>query len=399
MKNVVVGLSVLGLLGLSGCDDDIRVDVDIDEGVEEDVPVPAVFNGTNISASEYPSVGMIVDYTNFSTGSFGLCSGTLISPRIVLTAAHCVDDAAPAQLRFTLNAAPTFGNPNASFFVSVTDKIVHPAWQDVFGSFGDVALIELATPQAVAFPELWNNQAPLALGAVGPSASQMTLVGYGNNATPDSGYGRKRKGTISFYAWTDLVNYYSAPREFMDYDAGPTGQQSCSGDSGGPAFYRYQNADHLISVVHGGPVGCDSSNSFFVDVSLKRQWILAKQQQLIGIFGDINADGSLNVIDINAFSSDLRTSGHPRSDLDNDGVVGQLDADILIRNAVGTYPGDTDLDGDVDGADFVVIQKFMSATGAGWQMGDFNFDAVIDATDMNLWRANFGNVGALAAAQ
>jgi hypothetical protein len=226
----------------------------------------------------------------------------------------------------------------------------------------------------------------------------MTLVGYGYNAANQTGNGQKRKGAITFYAWTDQRTYFSAPREFMEYDAGPTNQQGCQGDSGGPVFYRYLGVDYLISTVSHGPRGCTNSLMVTTEMSRKRFWILAKGQELTGVFGDLTADGSLTSADIDMLSSDYRGLAHPRSDLDNDGFVTMADADVLILNAFRTYMGDATLDGKVDTADWVVIRKGMGTGGAGWSGGDMNFDGVVTQVDMDIYRANYGRVGARATA-
>jgi hypothetical protein len=53
-------------------------------------------------------------------------------------------------------------------------------------------------------------------------------------------------------------------------------------------------------------------------------------------------------------------------------------------------PGDFDLDGDVDGADFVVWQThFPLATGATYSQGDADADNDVDGADFIIWQTNF----------
>src|SRR5258706_7087483 len=63
-------------------------------GADDSIQVkPRIIDGTNVPASECPTVGIISD----TAGSF-ICSGTLIAPHFVLTAAHCAVDGRDGSL-------------------------------------------------------------------------------------------------------------------------------------------------------------------------------------------------------------------------------------------------------------------------------------------------------------
>jgi hypothetical protein len=58
--------------------------------------------------------------------------------------------------------------------------------------------------------------------------------------------------------------------------------------------------------------------------------------------------------------------------------------------SVASHPGDFDLDGDVDGADFVAWQtNFPTATGATLAQGDADGDGDVDGADFVIWQTNF----------
>jgi hypothetical protein len=62
-----------------------------------------------------------------------------------------------------------------------------------------------------------------------------------------------------------------------------------------------------------------------------------------------------------------------------------------MQNFTLAAPGDANLDGKVDGADFLVWQNnFGTASGATWSTGDFNGDGKVDGADFLLWQNNFG---------
>jgi len=60
---------------------------------------------------------------------------------------------------------------------------------------------------------------------------------------------------------------------------------------------------------------------------------------------------------------------------------------VNLRNWL--IAGDANLDGVVDGADYVLWRKNANASG-GWREGDFSGNGVVDSADLDIWRANFG---------
>jgi autotransporter-associated beta strand protein len=55
-----------------------------------------------------------------------------------------------------------------------------------------------------------------------------------------------------------------------------------------------------------------------------------------------------------------------------------------------TYPGDFNLDGQVNGDDLTIWTAHFGATPASWQLGDANYSGSINGDDLTLWKANFG---------
>ena len=54
-------------------------------------PAAAITDGT-ADGNRHPNVGGLVSATQYSDGTWLYCSGTLISPTVFLTAAHCAED-------------------------------------------------------------------------------------------------------------------------------------------------------------------------------------------------------------------------------------------------------------------------------------------------------------------
>src|SRR5262249_31705469 len=69
---------------------------------------------------------------------------------------------------------------------------------------------------------------------------------------------------------------------------------------------------------------------------------------------------------------------------------GTIQNGLLLGTSPPVHPGDFDLDGDVDGADFVAWQtNFPKATGATHAQGDADGDGDVDGADFVVWQTNF----------
>jgi alpha-amylase len=114
--------------------------------------------------------------------------------------------------------------------------------------------------------------------------------------------------------------------------------------------------------------------------------------------GDINQDSTTNVTDVSALYSAFGGSAW-RPDLNVDGVIDVDDVQTLITNIVGTVNGDFDLDGDVDGRDFLTWQRnFGLTSGARYDLGDADLNGVINGSDLAVWQAAYGNASLTANA-
>ncbi|MHC4986163.1 MAG: PEP-CTERM sorting domain-containing protein, partial [Planctomycetota bacterium] len=97
---------------------------------------------------------------------------------------------------------------------------------------------------------------------------------------------------------------------------------------------------------------------------------------------------------IGAALSWVGDSGGLPGDFDNDGDVDTNDIDLLCDN-LGNSAFDLDGDGDADEDDFVyLIENLVELTDGsgrtGTQVGDFNLDGLINATDLAIMNPNFG---------
>ena len=176
-----------------------------------------------------------------------LCTGTVIAPTVVLTAAHCVDPRAVGEVAsydvFFGSDLATQGSVAANWMaVSATDfdDAFDPAYVDRGHDVG-VALLE----SSATVSPLPMNQAALSDAAVG---QPLRVVGFGVTAGSDtsaSTAGVKRQMQTPLVAYDDC---------FIRF--GSTTTNTCNGDSGGPALMTVDGQSVVVGITSFGQTGC-----------------------------------------------------------------------------------------------------------------------------------------------
>jgi secreted trypsin-like serine protease len=201
-----------------------------------------------------------------------ICSGTLISKRVVLTAAHCVDINDPkipgAKAKQVFFGNNVEGSPMA--LINVAKTTFHPGFSEARIADGnDIALLllERAPPSSIA-PLPINRQS--ATPHVGAS---IRLVGFGITSGGRHDDGTKRQVTSTLDDVDGMLLWVLSPT-----------RNTCNGDSGGPSFLNIGGREVIAGITSFGDDDCIQAGAYTrVDLfasSFIDPWLLANDPEM-----------------------------------------------------------------------------------------------------------------------
>lgn len=182
------------------------------------------------------------------------CSGTVVSPRIILTAAHCGTSLADIDTVFVGDDLHSGG------FVRVDQVIPHPGYtatatDDPFIAFHDLTLLRVTDDLPGQAAPLLRETMTNGPDFIGPS---LTFVGYGyTSGVVHGGFGVRRVVTfpIDVVGPADVGGSLGTLNDTLFYFR-LAGKNTCNGDSGGPAFIARRGVERQAGLASSGDATC-----------------------------------------------------------------------------------------------------------------------------------------------
>ncbi len=219
----------------------------------------AITNG-QLDGAKHPAVGALVDYDSKGT-AYAFCTGTMISPTVMLTAAHCNPGVSAVKVSFESQVQ------NAAMMY-VGRYIAHPGYNKAQSDPHDIAVIvfDQAIPDMVParLPTLGLFDTLKSNGLL--ADSHYTAVGYGGQERSFDGKGKPVIAYEDRREWAvSAFNAINPAWLRLSQNAATGNAGTCFGDSGGPNFIGSGSAE--TGVIAGttitGDMQCVQSNVIY----------------------------------------------------------------------------------------------------------------------------------------
>ena len=268
-------------------------------------PIPAVLGIAAITLLLIPTIARAIVYGFVDTNNvfkntgafivkspttgniFPICSGTLISPTVFLTASHCTAFFEQDLVPVGYEAFVSFDNPipfgdltsSQTKLIPVTQVVTSPGYNQSQSDPGDIAVLILrardtrgitpaSLPPAGLLDQLSSQN--------GLQNAVFTPVGYGLQNRVNGGgppFFQDMNPVPRMYAFS---SFNALNQAFLRLSQNPsTGNGgTCFGDSGGPNFFNHNGTRLLAAITITGDAVCRSTNTTYrLDTASSRNFL------------------------------------------------------------------------------------------------------------------------------
>jgi trypsin len=235
-------------------------------------PAGAVYGGRSASAGEQPWAAAI----ELSGESGVVCSGDVIAPTKVLTAAHCAAGTPAADLVVATSAADV-RDPRAQRS-GVTDVAIDPDYSRVDSSYDDFAVLTLARPTTAPAVRLAGPDDH----RVSLPGARLTIAGWGVTTFHGNDFpNRLRVAGINALAYGRCYDQFAPDfsSDLMICGAGARSgrgtAQACQGDSGGPVTALDATGRAVLVAITSFGNQCGDPLNVYSKIDAVAGWIAA----------------------------------------------------------------------------------------------------------------------------
>jgi secreted trypsin-like serine protease len=223
-------------------------------------PASAITGGAP-DGNAHPAVGGLVADAAYSDGTWLYCSGTLVSPTVFVTAAHCEEG---PRVRVSFDPAYQDGD------VTYTGTWhADPAYSQTQSDPHDLAVVVLDKPVKGITPAVLPKAGSLAKLPVGTS---FTAVGYGAKQVTSGAGGKTYVYDDVRMVATGSLNAVDPAWLRLSMNAATGDGGTCYGDSGGPNFLGTSNV--LAATTITGDAVCRATNvDYRLDTAAARAFL------------------------------------------------------------------------------------------------------------------------------